>query len=321
MLLILAGITISLVLGDNGIINHSKQSGEEYTKASLKEEIELAISDIEMKALSNHESLSIEKVVAELPNILPISIEQDGDEAIGDYKDYGYIIDNNYQVTIEDKDKDRIKPKVTLELLPRGTTFTNTEEIKLTASIKEGTIVEIKKPDGTIVQNVDTLTYPVTANGKYTFSVTGSNGNTTIKTITINSILSNLNLEKKSYSADGYSGSNVPENAINGSMQNGNGLNWYGGTKLLIEYSNLSSIEAIGVYTTGNWGYAFSPATIYYTEDDSLTLTSDLTNVQSVTVTTESDQVLSQPIKAKRVMLVKDTVHAVYEFTCFGKPI
>ena len=129
----------------------------------------------------------------------------------------------------------------------------------------------------------------------------------------------NLNVSnRKSYLADGYDGGNVPENAINDSMSNGNGSNWYGGTKPLVEYNSISKITEIGVYTTDNWGYSFSPATIYYSDDDTLTLTSDLSNYSSVTVATGSDKTLSEPIIAKRVMLVKEYRHAVYEFKCNG---
>lgn len=37
VLLILAGVTISLVLGDNGILNHAKTGGNSYQKAANNE--------------------------------------------------------------------------------------------------------------------------------------------------------------------------------------------------------------------------------------------------------------------------------------------
>ena len=129
----------------------------------------------------------------------------------------------------------------------------------------------------------------------------------------------NLNVSnRKNYVADGSEGANVPGNALDGSMAAGNGSNWYSGTKLLVEYKSVSKITEIGVYTTDNWGYSFSPATIYYSDDDTLTLSSNLSNYSSVTVNTGSDIVLSEAIIAKRVMLVKESRHAVYEFKCNG---
>ena len=135
----------------------------------------------------------------------------------------------------------------------------------------------------------------------------------------IGNVRKNLNIENvKSYSADGYSESNVPGNAIDDKMEDGNGKNWYGGTKLLIEYNSVSYFDEIGVYTTNNWGSRFNKATIYYSEDDSLNLNSDLSTFKSITVDTGKQNKLPELIKAKRVMLVKEYEGAVYEFKCIG---
>lgn len=70
VLLILAGVTISLVLGDNGILNRAKNSGVEYTKSSIKEEIELGIADIaaELAAKNPTETLTKEAIINHLPD-------------------------------------------------------------------------------------------------------------------------------------------------------------------------------------------------------------------------------------------------------------
>ena len=47
ILLILAGVTISLVIGDNGLITKSKQGVEESEMASIKEKAELTLDDLE----------------------------------------------------------------------------------------------------------------------------------------------------------------------------------------------------------------------------------------------------------------------------------
>ena len=132
----------------------------------------------------------------------------------------------------------------------------------------------------------------------------------------------NFNIaNRKSFCADGFGQENRPENIIDDSMEKGNGKNWYGGTKFLLEYNNISTINGIAVYTTNNWGTDFGEATIYYSEDDSLTLNSDLSQFKSIKVKTQSMQTLPQEIKAKRVMLIKESGNAVYEFQCFGKSI
>ena len=167
------------------------------------------------------------------------------------------------------------------------------------------------------------IDYKVKKDGKYKFTLINNNDEIIEKTLEVNDELRNSytnlnNTNVKSFAADSWSGSNVPANAINGIKKDGNGYNWYGGTKLLIEYNNISTIQNIGVYTTNNWGYSFDKATIYYSEDDSLTLESELTQFKSITVKTEGLQSLSENIKAKRIILTKNEGEAVYEFECFG---
>ena len=111
----------------------------------------------------------------------------------------------------------------------------------------------------------------------------------------------------------------VESNIVDGSYLSGRYINWYGGTKCLITYKSLCDISSMVVYTTGNWGWSFDKATIYYSDDDSLTLDSDLSNFNSITINTESWQELNEIIQAKRVMLVKHENGAVYEFECLGK--
>lgn len=156
-------------------------------------------------------------------------------------------------------------------------------------------------------------------NKKLLFNDVGGNDNCDLYFYTVTSDKVNLNTSyRKSYTANGDADGCVPINAIDGRMDSGRGYHWYGGTKLLVEYNGKSLIETIGVYTSDNWGYSFKNATIYYSSDDSLTLDSDLTNYPHVTVSTEADRDLSKSIIAKRVLLVKNTNEAVYEFKALG---
>ena len=198
---------------------------------------------------------------------------------------------------------------------PSGLTFQTYVDGTLDNDLSDNGLIYI---DTYTCQNGTTVTYN---NGKFSFGNVPSKDSCTINmlTVPITSIKMNLNIDNiRSYEADGNSSSNIPENAIDGSMSNGKGRNWHGGTKLLIEYKTQSRIEDIGVYTTDNWGYSFSTATIYYSNDDTLTLDSDLSNFNSIQVATESDVTLDTPINAKRIMLVKTVDQAVYEFKALG---
>lgn len=49
VLIILAGVSINLVLGENGILVKAKQGKEEYAQASAKEKLELVLLDLQSK--------------------------------------------------------------------------------------------------------------------------------------------------------------------------------------------------------------------------------------------------------------------------------
>lgn len=54
ILLILAGVTITVIFGDNGLIEITKYSKEESNKAQAKEELELKLADIILEKRRNN---------------------------------------------------------------------------------------------------------------------------------------------------------------------------------------------------------------------------------------------------------------------------
>lgn len=104
ILLILAGVTITLLLGDNGILNRAKQSGEEYTKAQIKEEMELGILDIqtELSQRKPPEDLTKQAIIDNLADRLNNTFTI-VDTLEGEYKGYHYYIDEQYVVHIGDR--------------------------------------------------------------------------------------------------------------------------------------------------------------------------------------------------------------------------
>ena len=404
VLLILAGVSLNLIMGEEGILGKATTAVDKTEKARMKEELEMQIMDIQMEQTGQGNKLTLEFLKDKLNGLGDILAELGDNEVIGEYKDYEYTIDDNFKVEIGEKITG-VRPSVAVEKSNEEYTF-EPVQIKLNVSIAEGNITEIIVPEGVelITDSSNTeKTYQVTQNGTYIFNVKADNGSSRKKIVKVNNILEiprisiqdvtlssfkiqvenhypeeviveykyyirdeikkqgttnqsykatgleeetlydnikvvvvtskeekesniekikttrNLNeMNRKSYTADGDDGHNVPGNAVDGDMTNGNGHNWYEGTRLLVEYNSLSTIESIAVYTTDNWGYSFAQATIYYSEDDSLALDSDLSQFKSVVVGTEKEEPLSEDIKAKRVMLVKTNVQAVYEFKCFG---
>ena len=93
ILIILAGISISTLTGDNGIIDQAHTAKEDTEIASWEEQIDLAIIDAEKK----HRDTTMENVIEELINKKVINDESQVD------KDTGTITTNEPSYVLEDK--------------------------------------------------------------------------------------------------------------------------------------------------------------------------------------------------------------------------
>lgn len=156
VLLILAGVTIALVIGDNGILNKSEQAGEEYTKAAIKEEMELGILDIqaELSQKNPPESLTKQKIIDNLASRLENTFTIT-DTLDGEYKGYEYYIDDDYVVHIGNRVSGM---SVYLKTQKVGTTYFT---VVANARSTYGNITGYKYV-------IDGVEKPQTANGTYT---------------------------------------------------------------------------------------------------------------------------------------------------------
>lgn len=179
ILLILAGITISS-LTQTGLFINANDAKERTIKAQLKEEIEMAIQEIQMEEIAEGRNVDLNslcngnsngkgKLDDKLKNII---VELFDNEITGEYKDYEYVIDDKLNVTIEGKVG--VKPEITYEL---SSTEPQQEEITITvkATISEGEVTSIINPDNEEIIGNE-ITYKVTKNGKYTFIAKSSTG-------------------------------------------------------------------------------------------------------------------------------------------------
>ncbi|MCI8759888.1 MAG: hypothetical protein HFJ34_01975 [Clostridia bacterium] len=171
VLLILAGIAIATLTGENGILNKANQASEETLKAQIKEEIELAIIEIQAEEISEGRKVTLETLAnGQLTNKLQnITATLQNNEIIGEYKGYDYTIDDKFKVTIGNKVKGI---NISYEL--SNEEYTN-QDITLTihATSTNGEITKIEGP--TELMKNDDGTYTITKNGKYEFTVTDSN--------------------------------------------------------------------------------------------------------------------------------------------------
>ena len=189
VLLILAGITLNLVIGDNGIINRSKEAGEEYTKASIQEELQLKVTEIQMSKLEKGEQIERQDLIGlqEIGAVMG-SLET---PALGEYKDYDFIVDENYKVIMGGKLTGE-KPELSCEVITQGRKEEGEEvEIKVTAKVEEG-VVTIKVPSKFTLKSTLTDTdtekiviYTVKENGSYLISAEKKNERVARQTVKV----------------------------------------------------------------------------------------------------------------------------------------
>lgn len=193
ILLILAGIAIAMLTGENRILKNASKAGEETIKTQLKEEIELAIVEIQTEELPRGNKVTLETLVnGQLQDKLQdILAEMGNDEIHGEYKNYDYIIDHNFRVEVGNK-AEGAKPSITAEILTTGYVLTGNEiEIKVKTSIVEGTVT-IEIPEGATLKTSISDTekvYTVLENRNYIFTAVGSNGRKSAITININQFI------------------------------------------------------------------------------------------------------------------------------------
>ena len=192
ILLILAGISIQAIT-NTGLFANAKKAKEKSMEGQLKEEISLAIQSIQTEEIYKGNSVTLETLAGgQLEKELKdITAELADGEINGEYKDYEYTIDDKFNVTINGPITGvRIKGSAEVQT---GYVFEgNTVEIKVTASITEGTITGIEAPEGaTLKTNTSTTekVYTVNKNGAYTFKITSDSGKTKNITANVENIL------------------------------------------------------------------------------------------------------------------------------------
>lgn len=183
VLLILAGVSLTLILGNEGILGRATSAVDKTEQAKVKEEIEMGILDIQMEKIAQGESVTLETLANfQLEaKFEEITAELDQNEIIGEYKDYEYEIDQNLKVTIGNKLNGL---KVRYSLSPEG--YTNQDVLLQINATSTNGDVKIEVPND-IIANEDG-TYRITKNGSYQITVTDSQGGKKTKTIEVETI-------------------------------------------------------------------------------------------------------------------------------------
>ena len=225
ILLILAGISIQAVT-NTGLFANAKKAKEKSMEGQLKEEISLAIQSIQTEEIYKGNSVTLETLAGEngqLKNVLGDDLSEaefTGEEINGEYKDYEFTIDSNLNVTINGTVSGA---KITGSAVVQTSGYVfegSTVEIKVTASITEGTITGIEAPEGaTLKTNTSTTekVYTVSKSGNYVFKITSDSGKTKNITAKVTSILETPQITVSEITGSGFKinvENNYPEGAI-----------------------------------------------------------------------------------------------------------
>lgn len=188
ILLILAGIAISSISGENGLISKMKLAKEKYSISESKEKLELSITELRIEKESKGERLSKEDLSKLNSDEIDVeSTESFPVEVI--YGKYKFNVDENFVVTYVGEADGTI---ITYTTEPEG--YTNGDKVSIL--LKFSSPIGIKKveyPQGEDSLNANgkkevALDYKVTANGTYTFKVIDNNNNVVTKDVVIDKI-------------------------------------------------------------------------------------------------------------------------------------
>lgn len=188
LMLILAGVVISLTIGENGLIEKSKQAAEKYKIEEIREKVNIEMANVIAKETALGNDVTIDKILQELlENETFESIDKEaGTGVIGDY-DIKLKQDEYGDIVIESIEK-ATGIRITYTLDPKG--YTNSEKVSILFTV-QGEVKNVTKPDKNIEypsQGKIEINYPVDKNGTYQFIVENKDGTTITKDVIVDTI-------------------------------------------------------------------------------------------------------------------------------------
>lgn len=183
VLLILAGISIATLTGENGILTKASKAKEKTKQENGAEVIKLAINEMLIEKKSQLEDLTIDYIGDHIHEKLRIEKEdvtKNGNpvESVDvAYEDYVYRIDDNFQVKIICTTEGRIMIEGRYELQGNKAIIYITAKTKDEQGIKKVILPNDEEKDG-LNQKEITVEYVVTNNEEYKFLAIGNNEST-----------------------------------------------------------------------------------------------------------------------------------------------
>ena len=193
ILLILAGVTFNMVMGENGIFGKANNAKNKTEVAQYEEELRMCVLELQTDAATNGETFNMDTIknkfvekVKELENTTEIEFPTEESETRldGTYKGYEFYIDDKYAAHIGDK---ATGISLTTSINPSGWTQ---GPVTATITIKSNNGINKVEPDeGSKNGNEYIITKEnIAENTSFKYTVTDGQGNTQTKTVEINTI-------------------------------------------------------------------------------------------------------------------------------------
>ena len=194
ILIILAGVVIATLGGDNGLLTRAKQAKQAQIESEMKQELTLALQDLQIEKLGDAtlDDVTQQWIEGKIQNY-QCTIQEDasisGKKVIMQKGEIikKFIIDENFQIT--QIQEDGSSAQLTYEIQSREG---DNVKILITIKDKENGIKQIQYPDGDIAYYTGQdqkeevgIDYTVTLGVEYKFKITSGNGQEKEETILI----------------------------------------------------------------------------------------------------------------------------------------
>ena len=187
VLLILAGVSVAMLTGQNGILTQANNAKTSTANKSAEEKVKLAV--MAARSQSEDASLDLEKLTAEVTTNYGGQVEGGAFPATVTIDGKSFTVDSDGNVELAGSKPQITNAKVTTDAAGKNAATSNTAEgttlyITFGATLENGTITKVIDNDGNKEMTASNGIYSkaITKNGTYTFAITGTGENGDVTT-------------------------------------------------------------------------------------------------------------------------------------------
>ena len=187
VLLILAGVSIAMLTGQNGILTQANNAKTSTANKSAEEKVKLAV--MAARSQSEDASLDLEKLTAEVTTNYGGQVEGGAFPATVTIDGKSFTVDSDGNVELAGSKPQITNAKVTTDATGSTEAANDTAEgttlyVTFGATLENGTITKVIDNDGNKEMTASNGLYSkaITKNGTYTFAITGTGENGDVTT-------------------------------------------------------------------------------------------------------------------------------------------